>query len=594
MTSTQSPLLLSARTSRAVDGALVRLRWLLVAVAWLVISVTTGSPIPSRFLLVWFGLLLLFNLLLWLALRGKKLSRRLPIIGLVGDIIFFGTLPFLSTSNAPILFLFALYPTLVAALRYGPAIGAVVAVVITLPYALRALAVYLPASVQAFIPVSPLGDFDIFSIGLPVVALFGAILLIGYLAQREREAAVGDTAVELEQLRKGMEGAKLFFQTADTLSQTLSYSRVLDAMLEAGTNGMPIARREDGPAVGVVLFFEANDPDKMLRVVAWRHLDRTDTQRRIPGRQGIVAQTLEAGERVTFLDGSADPELREFSTLRRLRAGVCYPLQAGLDLYGVVLLLSPAPRLPTDQHLDLMKAFTNQAAVAFQNARLYQSLREERDHIIDAEASARAKLARDLHDGPTQSISALAMRLDYIGMLLDKEPAKARQELTLAREGVIRTGKELRELLFTLRPLTLETQGLSATLQLWAQRLRESEGIALDLNPGNFGPELDAKMTGTVFAVIEEATNNARKHGKGATIHVTVCQQEGNLLATVQDEGPGFDLATVEENYDRRGSLGLVNMRERARLLDGHLSIDSAPGRGTRVMLIVPLRAHAG
>ncbi|MGB8648822.1 MAG: GAF domain-containing sensor histidine kinase [Anaerolineae bacterium] len=594
MTSIASPVILSARPSRAVDGALIQVRWLLAVCAWIVIAVSTMSLIPSQVFLAWLGLLVVFNLLLTLALRAKRPPRRLPVWGLIGDFVLFAALPYLGTTNAPILFLFGLFPTLVAALRYGPAIGALIAIGLTLPYGVRAAASFLPASVQNVIPIPPIADLSIFSAGLPVVALFGAILLVGYLAQREREAVIGDTAVELDQLRQGMEGAKLFFQTADTLSQTLSYSRVLDAMLEAGTNGMPTARREDGPAIGVVLFFEANDPEKTLRVVAWRHLDRTDTQRRIPGKQGIVSKALEEGERVTFLDVTQDPELREFTTLRRCRAGVCYPLQSGLDLYGVVLLVSPAPRLPSDQHLDLMKAFTNQAAVAFQNARLYQSLREERDHIIDAESSARAKLARDLHDGPTQSLAALAMRLDYIGMLLDKEPSKAKQELNQARESTIRTGKELRELLFTLRPLTLETQGLSATLQLWAQRLRETEGVPLDVNAGDFGPEIDTKMSGTVFAVIEEAVNNARKHGKGAAIHVTLSEQDGNMLTTVQDEGPGFDLEAVEENYDRRGSLGLVNMRERARLLDGHLSIDSALGRGTRVMLIVPLGARKG
>jgi signal transduction histidine kinase len=74
---------------------------------------------------------------------------------------------------------------------------------------------------------------------------------------------------------------------------------------------------------------------------------------------------------------------------------------------------------------------------------------------------------------------------------------------------------------------------------------------------------------------------------------VTLARQDANLFATVEDEGPGFDLETVDAKYDQRGSLGLMNMRERARLLDGHLSIESAPGRGTRVTLVVPLGGHA-
>jgi signal transduction histidine kinase len=589
-----TPLNLTARPSRVVDGALVRIRWALALGAWVLTSFGTGSPYPTDLLLAWLVILVIFNLILFFVVRGKNLPQRLPLWGLVADTILFGVLPYIATANSAVLFLFGLFPTLVAAMRFGPAAGTAIAIALALPYELRALTTLLPHSIRTLVPLVPVTDVSIFSAGLPVVALFGGVLLIGYLAQREREAAVGESAVELEQLRHGMAGAKLFFETTDSLSATLSYSRVLDGMLEAGINGMPQARREDGAPAGVVLFFEDNDREKNLRVTAWRNLERGDTHRRIPGKVGIVAQALTSGDAVIFANVSDDPELRSFGTLRRCRAGVCFPLQAGLELYGVVLLATPAPRTPNEPHLQLMRAFTNQAAVAFQNARLYQSLREERDHIIDAEASARAKLARDLHDGPTQSLAALAMRLDYARMLLDKEPLKAKQEFELARDSAIRTGKELRELLFTLRPLTLETQGLSATLRLWAQRLSENEGVRLDINVGNFGPDLDPKTAGSIFSVIEEAVNNARKHAGGAPIHVTLARQDGNLFATVEDEGPGFDLEAVEAKYDQRGSLGLMNMKERARLLDGHLSIDSAPGRGTRVTLVLPLGGHAG
>lgn len=588
-----STLDLSARPSRPVDSGLVRVRWLLGLGAWFATALGTGSPYLSDLMLIWMSLLVAFNLALFFVVRGRRMPLRLPIWELVADTLLFGSLPYISPANGPILFLFGLFPALVAAMRFGPAAGALVAIALALPYELRSLIALLPSSFHVIVPLLPEADVNVFAAGLPVVSLFVGVILVGYLAQREREAAVGDSAVELDQLRRGMAGAKLFFETTDALSSTLSYSRVLDGMLEAGVSGMPPARRDDGPASGLVLLFEDAKRDKNLRVIAWRNLDRGDTHRRIPGKAGIVAEALDSGDAVVFTDLGDDPELHDFATLRRCRAGVCFPLQAGLELYGVVLLATPAPRTPTEPHLQLMRAFTNQAAVAFQNARLYQSLREERDHIIDAEASARAKLARDLHDGPTQSLASLAMRLDYARMLLEKEPDKAKEEFELARDSAIRTGKELRQLLFTLRPLTLETQGLSATLRLWAQRLAENEGTRLDMNVGEFGPELDPKITGAVFAVIEEAVNNARKHAAGAAIHVTLTRQDANLCAVVQDEGPGFDVEGVSSKYDQRGSLGLVSMRERARLLEGQLSVDSAPGRGTRVMLVVPLVKQA-
>jgi signal transduction histidine kinase len=236
-----------------------------------------------------------------------------------------------------------------------------------------------------------------------------------------------------------------------------------------------------------------------------------------------------------------------------------------------------------------MRAFINQAAVAFQNAQLYQNLRAERDRIIEAEASARSKLARDLHDGPTQSIAALAMRLDFIRLLLDRDQAQAKQELEVAREAVMRVGKDLRGLLFTLRPLTLESQGLSAALKQYVERLRENDSIAIQVQPGSFGNELEPNIAGTVFAVIEEAVNNARKHARGAPIHIQVQQNGSSLVATVRDEGPGFDMTAISSNYTERGSLGMVNMQDRARLVEGNLHIESSPGHGTRITLRVPL-----
>ncbi len=592
MAASDSALILTPRASFAVDGALVRLRWVLALGAWLIVTLSTRSLVPDGPLAAWLALLLLFNLALFVLVRRNRVPGGVPIWGLVGDMLFFGALPYLSPANSSILFLFGLYPTIVAALRYGPYAGALVALVLTLPYEIRSLALFFPVPVREVLRLVPEPDFSPVSAGLPVAALFGVVVLVGYLAQREREAAAGETAVELEQLRRALAGAKLFYETADALSQTLSYSRVLDAMLEAGTSGLAPDLRERGQAVGVVLLFETNETDKALHVVAWRNLDRGDTGRRTSAQAGVISQVLESGEAVTFENAAVDPELQTFSSLRRCRAGVCFPLQSGLEVYGVVLLASPSSRVPNEAHLNLMRAFTNQAAIGFQNARLAESVRQERDHILEAEASARAKLARDLHDGPTQTLAALAMRLDYISMLLDKEPDKARDELVLAREGAVRTGKELRELLFTLRPLTLETEGLTATLKLWAERLRDNEGINFQLDAGDFGPELDIKAAGAVFAIIEEAVNNARKHAAGATLRVQVCRQGDNLVASVEDEGPGFDVDKVQIKYTERGSLGLINMRERARLLEARLTIDSQPGRGTRVLLVVPLRGN--
>lgn len=582
----------TSRVSRSVDGALVNIRWAVIALAWLVVSVVNGALVPEGYFFVWLVSYAAFNGLLLIGVRYRNLPEHLPVIGLVGDILFTSMLPLLPGVNSSFLVLFTIFPTIVAAMRFGVGIGALVAVVVLLPYEIGAFLQFLPQTVRAALPFQIETDVNFFAALLPVAAVMSAVVLIGYLTQREREAAIGSAQYELRELRQAISSARLFYESADSLTGTSNYVQILEVMLQAGVNGMPQGRFDLGAPVGIALTFGDSAPDghKPLLVAASRGLDRTDAQRTVAGKSGIIKHTIESGDPVPFTKVSNDADLSQFSSLRRAHNGVCYPLQSGLDVYGAVILASPSSQKPSEQHLRLMRAFINQAAIAFQNAQLYQNLRAERDRIIEAEASARAKLARDLHDGPTQSMAALAMRLDFIRLLMDRDQAQARQELEQAREAVMRVGKDLRGLLFTLRPLTLETQGLSAALKQYEQRLRENDGVPIEIQPGNFGSELDPNIAGTVFAVIEEAVNNARKHARNAAIHVNVQQQSGTLLAVVADEGPGFDTNAVNANYTSRGSLGMVNMRDRARLVDGQLNIESTPGHGTRVTLRVPLK----
>jgi len=227
--------------------------------------------------------------------------------------------------------------------------------------------------------------------------------------------------------------------------------------------------------------------------------------------------------------------------------------------------------------------------VALQNAQLYHSLREEKEKIIDAEGEARKKLARDLHDGPTQSVAAIAMRLNYTRMLMEKEPQKVKEELEKLETLARRTTREIRTMLFTLRPVILETQGLVAALEQYLKGVEEETGLAVRLEAPELGGRLNAEIEGVVFSIIEEAVNNAKKYAQARHIWVQLGFEDNLFVATVKDDGRGFDVAEVLDSYDQRGSLGLINMRERAELVEGTCTIESAIGQGTKVTLVVPL-----
>ena len=150
-------------------------------------------------------------------------------------------------------------------------------------------------------------------------------------------------------------------------------------------------------------------------------------------------------------------------------------------------------------------------------------------------------------------------------------------------------------MLFTLRPLILESQGLNAALQAMAEKTREtfSQNVIINVDDAVLN-EMEMGKQGVVFYIIEEATNNARKHANAPHIWVRLRPFEtGIALLEIEDDGLGFDVAAVNKSYDKRGSLGMVNLRERTELVNGLLNLDSAPGKGTRVQVYIPLDEEA-
>ncbi len=150
-------------------------------------------------------------------------------------------------------------------------------------------------------------------------------------------------------------------------------------------------------------------------------------------------------------------------------------------------------------------------------------------------------------------------------------------------------------MLFTLRPLILESQGLSAALKSMADKMRETynQNVVVSVDD-NIASQMEMGKQGVVFYIIEEAVNNARKHANAANIWVRLQPfQQGAALLEVEDDGIGFDVDAVNRAYDKRSSLGMVNLRERTELVNGLLNIQSAIGKGTKVSVYIPLTEEA-
>jgi signal transduction histidine kinase len=343
-----------------------------------------------------------------------------------------------------------------------------------------------------------------------------------------------------------------------------------------------------GQLTGMVLLF--NDGQGM-RLAAARRLARHDFKRTIDGKRGIVARCLDEAYVVVTESPRDDPELTAYTGLGDCKVAAALPLRAGFENYGAMVFATSAFKTFSQEQLDLFGGIADRATLALHNALLYQNLQAEKDRILQVEEEARHRLSRDLHDGPTQSISAVAMRINFARKMVDKDPQKLRQELGVIEELARQSVTEIRSMLFTLRPLALETQGLVPALQMLVEKLQERGDTQIKIyEVGNATERIDTNQSAVIFYIVEEALGNACKHAQAKKVEVRMWLESKLFVVQITDDGVGFDAEAVLGTYESRGSLGMVNMRERAELIDGSLDIRSTADQGTTVTLVVPLR----
>ena len=380
------------------------------------------------------------------------------------------------------------------------------------------------------------------------------------------------------------------------LTATLKYQRVLEIALDLGSRVLATPNiPAEKLASAVLLFAESDFEHPILTVGSARHFTQADLRVVLPGTSGLIGEVIAEGIPKIGNAIAKDPELSRIIALRSCGVAYCLPLRADLDTYGVLLFAHSDPNFFTQSKCELLEIISHQSVIAIQNARLYSDIQQEKERMIEIQEQEHRKLARDLHDGPTQSMAAIAMRLNFARRLLERDPKATADELTKIEELARRTTKEIRHMLFTLRPLELESQGLVGALKAMAEKTHETYGQNVIVEAEeNVVSQLEMSRQTIIFYIAEEAINNACKYAQAE--HIWVRMKEFNtdiVLLEIQDDGVGFDKNTVEANYDQRGSLGLKNMNERAEMVNGIYKLDSVVGKGTIIHVIIPLTEEA-
>lgn len=210
--------------------------------------------------------------------------------------------------------------------------------------------------------------------------------------------------------------------------------------------------------------------------------------------------------------------------------------------------------------------------------------------IIEAQEDERSRMARDMHDGPAQSLANIIVKAELCERLLDVDKDRAKNELHNLK-GVIRgTLKDVRKIIYDLRPMSLDDLGLIPTLERYISIFEEDTGIKVSLKTfGSFG-DLESPVQIAIFRIIQESLSNIRKHSKAKTTSIIIEKSLAKINLSIMDDGIGFDPENYKQNSNFVSSgFGLMNIKERVELLKGELHINSSPNLGTRISLFIPL-----
>jgi signal transduction histidine kinase len=289
-------------------------------------------------------------------------------------------------------------------------------------------------------------------------------------------------------------------------------------------------------------------------------------------------------------DTWGDPQARLANGLDWVRSLVALPLIQGDNVLGFITLLSDRAAFFARESVVRLGSFASHAALAIGNARLYQGVNESREQLqslsrrlVEVQESERRYVARELHDEAGQALTSLMIQLK----LLEREAEDPDRVQAGVAEliGEVETVMEnLHRLAMDLRPASLDHLGLSAALDQHCQALAEQHTIQVTFEAVGIEGRLAPDAETALYRIVQEALNNVIRHGWATRADVLLERRGNRIVAIVEDDGRGFDPeAATGPNH-----LGLVGIQERAMALDGSLTIESGPGKGTALFVEIP------
>lgn len=209
--------------------------------------------------------------------------------------------------------------------------------------------------------------------------------------------------------------------------------------------------------------------------------------------------------------------------------------------------------------------------------------------IIKAQEEERKRVAREIHDGPAQLMANLVIKTELCEKLVDMDKDKAKEELGNLKQFLRSSLSDVRKIIYDLRPMSLDDLGLVPTMQRYISNYTEETGIYVDfLVFGNSRP-LKPVIELAVFRIAQESLTNIKKHSEALNASLRVEFKDDFINLLISDDGKGFDKSVISPVKQSDGGYGLLSMKERVELLNGKFDVRTAPGKGTKIFVSIPL-----
>ena len=285
-----------------------------------------------------------------------------------------------------------------------------------------------------------------------------------------------------------------------------------------------------------------------------------------------------------------------------LQSFVCLPLKSKERVVGVLLMGSDREILFRRKDQELLKSLGNTIGVAIDHARLFEEVKttsreieQERGKLeqltlklLLSQEEERRKISRELHDEAGQLLSTLKINLDMIGKQLPQGLESLQQLVTKSTQLVDQSSLEIKRICTNLLPSVLESLGLEAALASYIDGFTQSHGIDAEFNSCQIKERLPFEIERVIYRVVQESLNNVAKHAGASRLTVNLIDTPSSIIATIDDNGVGFDLKKTLSSQEVNRGLGLLGIKERVALVKGKVSIKSEMGSGTLIRLEIP------